>query len=321
MWNTASRLLELLSRLQSRGVHSAEELATEFQVTTRTIRRDIARLRDLGYPINTQRGDHGGYQLDEGATLPPILFTLEEAVACLQAMRPDNTGEATDYAQSALAKINAVLPARLSSQLAALTRFSKSLDGRIFPIEAHPVPAELIAQLATACRSGHQLVVSSSDRDGRTVERTLEPAQITHTMERWYLTAYYLEAGQWRLFRVDKFDAIRATERPNYPRPLPSEDMDDWVFQQLRGGWQQVSALVRVHAAADRVRHWIAPAWGTVEAESERSCLLRIGADNHTAVARWLLLLESDFTVLEPVELRTALSELAAQAAAYARAQ
>lgn len=321
MWNTASRLLELLGRLQSSGVHSAEGLANEFQVTTRTIRRDIARLRDLGYPIDTQRGEQGGYQLEAGATLPPILFTLEEAVACLQAMRPDNTGEETDYAQRALTKINAVLPARLSSQLAALTSFSKSLDGRIFPIEAHPVSAELIAQLAAACRIGHQLVVSSSDQDGQTVQRTLEPAQITHTMERWYLTAYSLETAQWRLFRVDKFDAIRATERPNYPRPLPSEDMDDWVFQQLRGGWQRVSALVRVHAAADQVQHWIAPAWGTVEVESEQSCLLKIGADNYAAVARWLLLLERDFTVLEPAELRTALGELAVQAAAYARAQ
>lgn len=319
MWNTASRLLELLSRLQSRGIHSAEELATEFQVTTRTIRRDVGRLRDLGYPIDTKRGDQGGYQLDAGATLPPILFTLEEAVACLQAMRPDNTGEETDYAHSALAKISAVLPARLSSQVAALTSFSKSLDGRIFPILAHPVSAELIAQLATVCRNGHQLAVSSSDRAGQPVERTLEPYQITHTMERWYLTAYYLEAAQWRLFRIDKFTSVREILRPKYPRALPSEEMDDWVFQQLRGGWQQASALVRVHAAADQVRHWIAPAWGTVEVESEQSCLLRIGADNYASVARWLLLLERDFTVLEPVELKTALTELSAQAARYAQ--
>ena len=132
-------------------------------------------------------------------------------------------------------------------------------------------------------------------------------------MGHWYLLAYSLDTADWRTFRVDRLSEVLITDKPSYPRKPPADDLHEYVTMHLASGWRQVTGTVRVHAPRATVASWIKPAWGTVTDETADTCIVHAGADNYHAMARWLMLIGAHVTVLQPSELRTAFTDLAAE--------
>ncbi|MHA7305117.1 helix-turn-helix transcriptional regulator [Arthrobacter sp. TMN-49] len=324
MWDTSGRLLRLLALLQRRRDWNAEQLAVELEVTPRTVRRDIGRLRELGYPVTTMLGAGGGYQLEAGATLPPLMFDADEAVAVLVSLRDmvANTGTAPGAAEGALSaydKLHRVMPPRLRPVVEAFLAHTSSLDlGTVVGGPDEMVNITTLALLARACRDRRQIVCQYRRFSGETGARQLEPLHLVHTMGHWYLLAYSLESASWRTFRVDRISEAAITNKPSYPRNPPAEDLHDYVTAQLANGWRQVTGTVRMHAPRAMVAPWIQPVWGTVTEETASTCIVNAGADSYQAMARWLLLIDVRLTVLEPAELRTAFADLAAAMARIA---
>lgn len=322
VWSTAERLLRVLAVLQRRPVTTAESLATDLGVTERTIRRDIGRLRDLGYAITAIRGAGGGYALGTGTALPPMLFDTDEAVAVLLALRDHAAGgdpETTDSSLRALDKIAEVLPARVASAITAMRTHSSHLDlGAV--IGADPVPVDIgtLGLLARACRSRQHVTCTYRRGTGGQSDRQIEPLHLVRTMGRWYLVAYCLDALEWRTFRLDRMTDVILTTTPSRSRRPPAPDLHTYVGEQVGAAWRTVSATVRIEAPVDVVAPWVQPAWGTVRAESPTTTLVEAGADSYDSMARWLLLLGAPLTVVEPSALNDAFAELAAEVAAVA---
>jgi predicted DNA-binding transcriptional regulator YafY len=208
MWETSERLLRLLALLQKRREWNAERLADELEVTERTVRRGVVRLRDLGYPIATMHGAGGGYQLEAGATLPPLMFDADEAVATLLAVREwavNAEPDTNDGALSALDKLSRVMPPRLRPTVLALSAHSSHLDlGTMIGGSVEPADTAALVLLARACREGRQITCTYRRHGGETGFRRVEPLHLVRTMGRWYLVAYCLAASDWRTFRVDR---------------------------------------------------------------------------------------------------------------------
>ncbi|TFC03989.1 YafY family transcriptional regulator [Cryobacterium mannosilyticum] len=322
MWDTPGRLLRLLALLQRRRDWNAEQLAEELDVTPRTVRRDIGRLRELGYPVTTVLGAGGGYQLEAGATLPPLMFDTDEAIAVMVSLRDmvANTAAGTaEGALSAFVKLHRVMPPRLQPVVEAFLAHTSSLDlGTAIGPSAGPVNITTLVLLARACRDRRQLLCRYRRYSGEIGNRQLEPLHLVHTMGHWYLLAYSLESSGWRTFRVDRLSETQITNKPSYPRQPPAEDLHEYVTAQLAAGWRQVTGTVRVHAPRAQVDAWIRPAWGTVTEETANTCIVNAGADSYQAMARWLLLIGARLTILEPAELRTAFTDLAAEIARIA---
>lgn len=316
MWDTPGRVLRLLALLQRRRDWNAEQLTEELEVTPRTVRRDIGRLRELGYPIMTVLGAGGGYRLEAGATLPPLMFDSDEAVAvmvCLQDAVANTATGTTEAASSAFDKLHRVMPPRLRPVVETLLAHTSSLDlGTAIGTSPEPVDTTTLVLLARACRDRLQLQCRYRRYSGETGNRQLEPLHLVHTMGHWYLIAYSLKAAGWRTFPVDRISEAEITNKPSYPRKAPADDLHQYVTAQLAAGWRQVTGTARVHAPRAKVDTWVKPAWGTVAEETADTCIVNAGADNYHAMARWLLLIGTHLTVLEPAELHTAFTDLAA---------
>ncbi|ALE93399.1 hypothetical protein AOC05_15500 [Arthrobacter alpinus] len=315
MWDTAGRLLRLLALLQRRCDWNANQLAEELEVTPRTVRRDIGRLRDLGYPVAAVLGAGGGYQLEVGATLPPLMFDTDEAVAVLVSLRDtvSHSDAATiEGALSAFDKLHRVMPPRLHPVVDAFLDHTSSLDlGTGIEATTNPVNITTLVLLARACRERRKIACTYRRYSGETGNRQLEPLHLVHSMSHWYLIAYSIEADGWRTFRVDRLSGAEITNKPSYPRDPPAANLHEYVTAQLAKGWRQVTGTVRVHAPSDIVAPWIKPTWGTVAKETPETCIVNAGAESYTAMARWLLLIGARLTVLEPAELRAAFTDLA----------
>lgn len=320
MRDATSRALELIARLEGRPPQSARSLADELGVTERTVRRDVARLRDLGYPIDTSRGVDNGYSLETGAALPPIVVTFDEAIVCTLALQNWQDTRDDVLAASALDKIRAALPraARTISAnvTAAVSRWNPM---ELLPVAPSPVDTATIGALARACIRRERVTARYASRDGGIRERRLEPHSIIHAGRRWYLVAFDLDRDDWRTFRVDRVDTVTDAGVPARHRDPPAEDLELWFTQQLAVGWQQVSATVRIHLPLRQARRWIAPAWGRLEPETETCCRAFVGADTYDAIARWLLLLDADIEILEPPALAEAFRRVATRATRTAR--
>ncbi|OUE20754.1 HTH domain protein [Clavibacter michiganensis] len=319
MRDTSERLLRLLSLLQRRRPWNAEQLAVELQVTDRTIRRDVGRLRSLGYPVASTTGVDGGYALEPGAALPPVTLDPEEAVAVFVALRDAAaTGDPEQgaAARSALEKVVRVLPDRARAAVGAMTHHSTAVDigQAIRPVDG-PASGSALEVLARACRTRRRVSCDYERGDGRRGPMHLEPRHLVRTMDRWYLVAYVIGSESWRTLRVDRMTGARATSDPSRPRPDPADDLDALVVDGIRARMQRVTGIVRVHAPATEIAHWISPAWGTVTADGPVSCLVSGGADSHASMARWLLLLDRPITVVGPPELAAAFVAVAREAA------
>lgn len=304
MLDTSARLLRLLSLFQARTTWSGTELAERLEVTTRTIRSDVDRLRSLGYPVHAARGAIGGYRLGAGASLPPLMLDDDEAVAVALGLRSAAAGAIAGIEETslrALAKLEQILPTRLRSRINAVRTYVLSV-----PID-DPGPqldAEILAVVAAACRDHAQLRFEYRAHDLTTSRRTVEPYRVVNWGQRWYLVAWDLERSDWRTFRVDRLDP-RMPAGPRFvPRELPRNgDIAAYVSRRVSAAGWRYRARIIVHAPADEVVRRISPAVGVVEPVDEDTCLLDTGADRLETIAVYLSLLGVDFTVTEPPEL------------------
>ncbi|MEN3611689.1 YafY family protein [Plantactinospora sp. ZYX-F-223] len=307
MLDTSARLLRLLAILQTRTEWTGPELAQRLDVTVRTLRRDMARLRDLGYPVRATPGVAGGYRLGAGSTLPPLLLDDDEAVAVVLSLRTAASQSVTGIAETslrALAKLDRILPARLRQRTAALRLTTVPLAGR-----APTVDPDLLTAIAEACQNLHRLTFDYRTRDGTTSIRRVEPHRLVHTGQRWYLVARDTDRDAWRTFRVDRIGGLRSTGQRFTPHDPP--DPATFVADSVGAAPYRYRARVLVHAPAEEIAERVPPTAGLVEAVDRNSCLLSTGADWLGFLALHLALLGPEFTVLEPAELADELGVLA----------
>ncbi|MBM0236047.1 YafY family transcriptional regulator [Micromonospora sp. ATA32] len=307
MLATSARLLRLLSILQTRPEWPGAELAERLDVTVRTLRRDMARLRDLGYPVRATPGVAGGYRLAAGSTLPPLLLDDDEAVAVVLSLRTATSHSVTGIAETALralAKLERVLPARLRQRTAALRLATVPLTGL-----APTVDAGLLTVIAEACQGLQRLTFGYRDRDGTASVRTVEPHRLVHTGRRWYLMARDNDRNDWRTFRADRIGDPKPTGIRFTPHDPP--DAAAFVADSVTAAPYRFRIRVQVRAPAHVVAESVPPTTGIVEAVDQDSCLLITGADSLTLIAIHLATLGHNFTVLEPAELVEELGMLA----------
>ena len=316
MWDTSERLLKLLSMLQRQREWSASALCKELSVTPRTITRDVSRLRSLGYPVTTRKGQGGGYALEAGAVLPPIMFDVEEAAAVLLALQvhPGMGNETSANASSAMEKLQKVLAKPVQAAAKALAAHTSSIDLGIPIGTGWPdTPTATLLLLSRGCRDRRQLGCTYRHHSGESSPRILEPLHLIQTMNRWYLVAYCTNDLAWSVFRVDRITEARLLTHRSHARQPPSDDLAEYVSQAVARGWQQVTAIVRIHAPKQDVAHWISPAWGTVTEETSGTCIVKAGSDSYDSMARWLLLAKAELTVISPPELSASFRDVAQQ--------
>ena len=302
MATTSSRTLQLLSLLQTHRYWPGEALAQRLEVSIRTLRRDIDRLRELGYPVEASRGVDGGYQLAPGAALPPLVLDDEEAVALAVALQTSAHGAVTGIAESsvrALAKIIQVMPARLRARVDAVRTATISPAWNASGPETSP---EALVAVAQACRDAERLEFSYTAASSQRSERHVEPLRLVRLGRRWYLVAYDLVRHDWRSFRLDRLDNPRRTGTRFRPRKLPGDDPVEFVRTGLGNvaGAYEIRAVVQ--APEDVVRDQIGR-WATVRTVNAQSCHIEMRTDSFDWPAMALGSLGVEFQVLGPPEL------------------
>ena len=314
---TSARLLRLLSLFQAQRYWSGAELCARLEVTSRTLRRDVDRLRSLGYPVNSTSGTAGGYQLGAGATLPPLLLDDDEAVAVAVGLRTAASGTVAGIEEasvSALAKLQQVLPARLRRRVTALHSFIEPLANR-----GPTVDAETLAVIASACRDYQKLRFNYQSRDGTASQREVEPHRMVHTGRRWYLAAWDVARNDWRTFRVDRIEPGITLDRRFTPRPPPNGDFAAYVTRSVAYAPYPHRAEVVIHASLETAAQRVPTATGELEPIDEHTCVLRTGAMSLDMLAMWLVMFGFEFEVRDPPELVVRLRELAERFARAAR--
>ncbi len=303
MANTSARTLRLLSLLQTHRYWPGTELAERLDVSARTLRRDIDRLRQLGYPVEAQRGADGGYQLGSGAVLPPLVIDDEEAVALAVGLQAAAQGAVEGIAESSvrvLAKVVQVMPARLRRRVEALRAMTVPADwGAAGTAGVEP---GVLTTIALACRDSEQLRFSYTAADGRHTDRHVEPHRLVCPGRRWYLVAYDLTRHDWRSFRVDRLSAPLTTGNRFRPRELPAADAAAFVRAGLDNLPHAYRVEVLVDAPAATVRERIGR-WSTIEEVDAEHCRMRMTSDSLDWPAMALGMLDADFHVLGPPEL------------------
>ena len=303
MANTSARTLRLLSLLQTHRYWSGADLAERLEVSVRTLRRDVDRLRELGYPVQAQRGVEGGYQLAAGAALPPLVIDDEEAVALAVGLQAAAQGAVEGIAESSvrvLAKVVQVMPARLRRRVEALRAMTVSA-GWVGPARAGIDP-NVLTTVALACRDSEQLRFSYSASGGRHTDRYVEPHRLVCLGRRWYLVAYDLTRHDWRSFRIDRLTTPHGTGSRFRPRDLPATDAAEFVRAGLDNLPRPYRVRVLVDAPAASVRERIGR-WSTVEEVDAEHCQVQITTDSLDWPTMALGVINADFQVLEPPEL------------------
>ena len=301
MLNTSARLLRLLSLFQAQRYWSGAELSRRLEVTGRTLRRDVDRLRSLGYPVHSNSGVEGGYQLGAGATLPPLLLDDDEAVAVALGLRTSAQSgiRGTEEASlRALLKLEQVLPPRLRHRVLALHGFVVPLERR-----GPSVDANLLSAIAGACRDCECIRFRYQDRTGSASQRAVGPHRLVHTGYRWYLVAWDLGREDWRTFRIDRIDGKPKSSTRFKPRKPPEGDFAKFVSKSLSQVPYPVRARITLHAPLETLTKRIPPSAGVLESIDEQSCLLRTGSYSVEGIAMHLSWLGVDFRVHEPPEL------------------
>jgi predicted DNA-binding transcriptional regulator YafY len=310
MTETSGRLLKLLSLLQTRRDWPGSELAGRLGVSGRTIRRDVERLRELGYPVDAVTGPAGGYRLHAGTAMPPLLLDDDEAVAIAVGLRTAagaSVAGIEETAIRALVKLEQVLPAHLRRRVNALQSVLATL-----PASGPMVDPAALTAIASACRERERLRFDYTARDETESRRHVEPHSLVNLGRRWYLVAWDCDREGWRTFRVDRLRRPRPGGARFAPRTLPAKDPAAYVAANLRGATtrHQARITVRVPAAELERRPYL---WGTVAAIDEHSCEYRTSDDSLEWMALRIGMLGLDFEVHEPPELIAALRRLAAR--------
>lgn len=306
--DSAERLLKLLGLLEGRIDWTAEELARRLEVTPRTVRRDVTRLRGLGYPVEAVAGPGGGYRLGAGGKMPPLLLDDDEALAVALGLRVATTtavGGLEDASLSALAKLEHVLPPGLRTRLEDVSEATISTTPG--PPSAR-VDHNSLAITASATRTRVRLRFDYTDGEGRHSERHTEPYRLVHTGRRWYLVAFDLDRDDWRTFRLDRVKGPKPTGMRSARRRAP--DPVEFVQRGIAIEAWRHRATVRLHLGYEEAARMIPPTVGSLEPVGEHRCILVIGADDLAWLARYLLSFPFRFTVVEPPELGIELGKI-----------
>ncbi|PKW09384.1 Predicted DNA-binding transcriptional regulator YafY, contains an HTH and WYL domains [Streptomyces sp. 1222.5] len=308
--DTPARLLQLLSLLQTPREWPGGELSDRLGVSRRTVRRDIDRLRELGYPVQATKGADGGYRLVAGKAMPPLVLDDEEAVAIAVGLRAGagHALEGVDEASvRALAKLEQVLPARLRHQVATLQAATTPLTSGDGP----SIAPETLTVMASTVAGRERLRFAYRDKDGGESRRLTEPHRLVSTGRRWYLVAYDLDRADWRTFRVDRVSAPFPTGVRFTPRELPTGNAAEYLRRSIHRRQETYEFAVRFAAPAERVATRL-PAWvGAAEDDGRGGCLLRGATGDPTEwLAVRLVMAGYEFTVLEPAELVSCVREL-----------
>ncbi|WP_443045893.1 helix-turn-helix transcriptional regulator [Streptomyces sp. NBC_00311] len=315
--DTPARLLSLLSLLQTPREWPGGELADRLGVSRRTVRRDIDRLRDLGYPVQATLGADGGYRLVAGKALPPLVLDDEEAVAIAVGLRA-GAGHAVEGVEEAsvraLTKLEQVLPSRLRHRVATLQTATIPLTSG----DGATIAPETLTVIASAAAGSERLRFSYRARDTAESRRLVEPHRLVSTGRRWYLVAYDIDREDWRTFRVDRIADPFATGARFAPREVPEGDAAEYVRRSV-SSWGAGAAYeldVEFDAPAEAVAERIPAAVGVPEALPDDRCRLRTTSTDplHWTAIR-LAMTGYDFTVRGPEELKTAVRELGARLA------
>lgn len=300
MASPSARVLRLLSLLQVRREWSGHELSTRLGVDVRTIRRDVDRLRQLGYMIDASAGVGGGYRLGAGEETPPLLLEDDEAVAVAVALgaAAGSIGNTQDVALRVLAKLDQLLPKRLRKKLTAVPAVTLSLVSN-----ESVASLNVLASVASACRDTVQLKFGYRDMRGVVTLRTTEPMRLVHTGRRWYLAAWDLARSDWRTFRVDRIEAQpRLAQGPRFTPRQPPVDFATMVHKSITSWPQTLHARVKLKGSLADLRGRM-PSWvGTLERFDEEHCALSVGGDCPETLVALLLHSGMDFTLLDPPE-------------------
>jgi predicted DNA-binding transcriptional regulator YafY len=315
MLETSSRLLDLLSLLQARRDWSGPELAERLEVSRRTVRRDIERLRGLGYPVESVTGPAGRYRLRAGAAMPPLLLDEQEAIAIAVGLRTAARASVAGIEETsvrALVKLEQVLPAHLRRRVAALG------SATIAPAATGPtVDPQHLTTIASCCRDSDCLRFDYTSRDGTKTRRELEPHSLVNLGRRWYVVGWDRRREDWRTFRIDRLSRPAAMGVRFAPRTLPAKDAAAYVRDSIAGAWSRYEARVTVHAPADEIAGRIPWVAGALEPIDAQTCEYRTSDDNLGWLAIRIAMLGVDVDVHEPPEL---IEELRALAGRLSRA-
>jgi predicted DNA-binding transcriptional regulator YafY len=307
---TSARLLRLLTLLQARPVWSGPDLAERLEVTSRSVRRDVERLRELGYPVHAVSGPGGGYRLGSGRALPPLLLDDDEAVAVVVSLRTaaaeGSVAGISELSLSALAKLEQVLPARLRDRVTALQASTVAIGGGLTP-----VPADLLVQLARACQSAERVTFGYASRDGTASSRRVEPHRLVHASRRWYLVARDVTAAQWRTFRVDRMSDVVGTGHRFIAVDPP--DAARFVSEAISSAPYRFRADVVLRAPYEEIVARVPATVATVTRIDAATCRLQSGSDSLDAIAMHLGLLGCDFSITSPPELEALVAGIGAR--------
>ena len=307
--STASRLLALLSLLQTPRAWSGSELSERLEVSRRTVRRDVDRLRDLGYPVEGTVGVEGGYRLAAGTQMPPLLLDDDEAVAIAIGMRTVATNAVTGIDESsvrALAKLEQVMPPRLRSRFTGMAAAMASLNWG----EPRVDPAVLMA-IARAIGSGERLRFRYRASDDEKTRRDIEPKGLVAIGRRWYLVAWDVDREDWRTFRVDRIEDPWTTRSRDPRHELPDGlDLVAFVERQTLAQAPTYQMVATIDAPAEHVTRRMGEAALEVEPLGNNRCRITAAADTLPWLAFRLLGLDADFEVHEPADLRNYISQL-----------
>ncbi|MGW6508153.1 helix-turn-helix transcriptional regulator [Streptomyces niveus] len=322
MQKTSARLLALLSLLQTTRDWSGDDLARRLGITSRTVRRDIDRLRELDYPITTVKGPAGGYRLEAGTHLPPLLFDDDQAVALAIALQTAAVGTTVaEDASRALATLRQVMPPRLRHRIDLLrvTAVRPPAAG-----DASQVDAQVLLDLSRAIHAREELRFDYGPGQGGPADdvRRVQPHHLVTWHHRWYLVAWDLHREDWRTFRVDRVRPRTPTGPRFEPRALPGGTVSAFVTSRFRGNdgtttdWPCRGEVVLHLPAAD-----VAPFAqdGIVEELGPHHCRLTLGSWSWTGLAAALGRFDTDIEVVGPPELAAAFGDLAARYAHAAR--
>ena len=310
MAETTQRVLRLLGLLQQRPVWTGPELAERLGVTTRSIRRDVERLRSLGYPVYAAQGVGGGYQLGRGRGLPPLLLDDTEAVAVAVSLRMAAGGTVSGASEAALrtlAKLDQVMPPKLRSEVRAIHEATQTLEyGQVM------VDGDSLLVLARAVRDTVRVRFAYESRDGTATSRTVEPVGLVAAGRRWYLMAHDVDRDDWRTFRMDRMTSVKATTWRFGERE--HDDPATYVQRSVASAAYRFQARIVVHAPLREVQERTSVRSVVLTAVDDETTLLEAGSETIYGLAFHLSFLGWEFEVEEPAELRTALAEMGGRA-------
>lgn len=307
MLETSARLLRLLGLLQTPRQWTGAELASRLEVDIRTVRRDIRKLRDLGYPVHAVAGT-AGYRLGAGTTLPPLLLDDEEAVAVAVGLRTAAGGTVTGIEETslrALAKLDQVLPARIRHRVDLLHSVTVTV-----PAAGPTVDPDVLTAVAAACREHQRLRFDYRRHDGTDSVRDTEPHRLVHTGRRWYLVGWDTDRRDWRTYRVDRMRPRIPTGPRFAPREAPGVDLAGYLTHGVSTAPYRYQARLTLHAAPGAAAERIPPTVGVIEAVDEETCLLHTGSNSLDELAVYVASFGFPFEVQEPAELTAHIRDL-----------